>query len=80
MNISDRIADAIEAFVEANGGAVPTLIRLGRLQAGALKEFRDRYSSHPSPGPHGPNYNGIPIEELAVEDHLSVDGTDAPEK
>lgn len=75
MNICYLIDEEIRAFTEQNGGRKPAVIRLGRLQLAALKKFEASYTSsavEESLKLGVPNYEGIPIETLNVDEHLSI--------
>ena len=74
-NISDRIEDAIDQFVASNDHQQPTKILLGRKTHAELKQFVVKYSNN-EPLSGFPNYNGIPIDEIDTDYHLSVCGPD----
>lgn len=74
MNIIDSIRAQIDKF-EADYGSEPTVIRLGRTQSSALRAAAAEYDGGAVSAAERlgkPNFDGIEIQEVEVDDHLSV--------
>lgn len=75
VNITDAIQLEIDRYQADNGMRQPAALQLGKQQMTALHQFRVKYgNTMPLQPLDEPKYNGIPIEEMQDDDHLSAIG------